>query len=159
MKEDESQALLELYRSICADHCTPYFLLEKLTDCEFECDWGDKSLSNLINLKTSRIGCIPCNWMSYDANNGKALLKELLSISLLCEYPPFGKQDENEVNAFINRLFNLVGDGCILTNRIKYENSSSFDGIFPEDDRYVLDMGVAIITGEWFVFIAHRGFD
>jgi hypothetical protein len=78
----------------------------------------------------------------------------------LQEYPPFGKSSRETVNNFVSKLLSLIGEGEYFTNTTEYgPDSIGYGDLFPEHEKYTLDKGLAIITGEWFVILVHRGFD
>ena len=158
MVGDLASTLVERYIAACGDHCEPYLVLERLEDYGFE--WDDKSLSELVYRKTKHLGCIPCEWSSMEEGEGRELLKNMLGKSLMMEYPPFGKSSEAELSDFLNQLHLLIGAGLFLSNTTSYgKGARAYGQVFPESERYDLDIGISIVTGEWFVFFAHRGLD
>lgn len=158
MSIEESEALINRYTEVCGNHCEPFIVIKKLIDLSF--DWDDKSLSELIFENTKELGCISCEWHSMDDDEGKELLESVLGESLMLEYPPFGKSSKSDLADFLSKLYELVGAGQFLSNTISYgKGSRSYGQLFPESERYELDVGVAIVTNEWFVFIGHRGVD
>ena len=158
MSIEDSEALINRYIEACGNHCEPYIVIKRLSEFAFE--WDDQSLSNVIFENTKELGCVRCEWHSMSEYDGKELLKTILGESLLLEYPPFGKTSKCNLSEFLEELYKLVGSGVFLSNTVSYgQGARTYGQIFPDSERYELDVGVSIVTGEWFVFFGHRGFE
>lgn len=154
----EAVALIKEYKKVCGTHCTPHILI---VENKFqEPDWGDDNLSNYVNSEVKALGCISCDFHSHSEEEGAFLLRKMLGESLLLEYAPFAKSTEEHLDDFIARLMALMGPCIYLSNvNIYGENCYGYKDVFPESEQYETDMGVALISENWFAFIAHRGFD
>jgi hypothetical protein len=152
------KSLIKCYIDECGNHCKPYILIEK--NEVLPSGWDTENLSDFINSKSKSIGCIECQWNQKNSNENNDLITKFLTKSLLQEYPPFRKSSRETVHNFVRKLLSLIGEGEYFTNTTEYgPDSIGYGDLFPEHEKYILDKGLAIITGEWFVIFVHRGFD
>lgn len=156
----EAQELLEIYRENCASKCGAFILIEDIG--ELPTEWDDGSLSSFIHARTTKLGTIPCGYETIDEPFGKRLIRRVFERPMLLEAPPFYGAPEGLMNDFLTRLYKLAGPSQILSN-LKFQrndmSSYSYSDIFSENEDYETDVGLAIISSEWFIFFAHRGYD